>query len=237
MNVLKMVVAVIIATIGFLYLVFAYAMIGWGWSDSGGHWCVAVWMLNLIPWSVPFLLSLWIIYRCVGSNLKYTLMAEVVGFVSGLLFLVALRYSKQESSVVLEKQAPIVATTNLVDDPNLPLSCEAVGMEAPDGKFNPIMFLSGPVPRIGYKKPLLTVDLAAGAPRIKTYRGTNEWAVANHFLGQFQVVDYSKTKQSLVLMIVFFLDEKNQLSLQVRDVDAEHNTALKLKRVDTTEGQ
>src|ERR1017187_490647 len=237
MNVLKMVAVVIIATVGFLYLVFAYAMIGWGWSDSGGHWSALVWILTLVPWSVPFLLSLWIIYRCVGSNLKRTPMAEAFGLASGLLLLIALRYSMREPSVVLEKQTPIVATTNLVNDPNLPLSFEAVGVEAPDGKFNPIMFLTGPVPRIGYKKPLLTVDLAAGVPKLKIYRGTNALAATNHFLGQYQVVDYSKTKPSLVLMIVFLIDEKNQLSLQVREVDKDHNTALRAKRVDTTGGQ
>ena len=39
------------------------------------------------------------------------------------------------------------------------------------------------------------------------------------------------------MMIVFLIDEKNQLSLQVREVDKDHNTALRVKRVDTTGGQ
>jgi hypothetical protein len=96
------------------------------------------------------------------------------------------------------------------------------------------MFMTGPVPRRGYKTPLLSVDAKGGAPKLKVYRGTNELAAANQFLGEFQIAGYSRTKQSLQLMIIFDLDTKQGLSLQVRDVDSTHNTALKVKRVETT---
>jgi hypothetical protein len=35
-------------------------------------------------------------------------------------------------------------------------------------------------------------------------------------------------------MVVFDLDTKQELSFQARDVDATHNTALKIKRVEST---
>jgi molecular chaperone DnaK (HSP70) len=115
--------------------------------------------------------------------------------------------------------------------PDLPLHYDAVGTEMSDGKFNPIMFLTTPIPRDGYKKPLLTIDLKSGAPKIKIFRGTNDLANNNYFLGEFEIVNYPKTKQSMQLMLFFSVDEKKRLFLQARDVDETHNTALKLKRL------
>ena len=190
--------------------------------------------------SLPFLITVGIVFvsfsagdASFGRALLYTIVAEVLGLLSGSLLLVAWVYLKREPNVLLERQTPITEATNFMDTPQLPLSFEAVGVESPDGKFNPIMFLVGRLPITGYKKPLLSVDVKAGAPKLKFYRGTNELADANHFLGEFQIVGYSRTKQSLQLMIKFDVDTKHQLFLQVRDVDATHNTALKLKRVKT----
>ena len=231
-NALRMVIGIAISAIGFLYLLFAYVMIGWGWSDSGSHWNATQWTLTIVPWSVPFLFSLWFVYRCVDSSLKRAAIAELSGCIAGFLFLVAFFFLQQEPRVLLEQPTPIAETTNRLEAlPDLPLRYEAVGVELPDGKFNPIMFLATPIPRDGYKKPLLTVDLKAGAPRIKIFRGTNELAGENHFLGQFEIVNYPKSKSSMQLMLFFSVDEKRRLFMQARDVDETHNTALKLKRV------
>lgn len=232
MNAIRMGIGIIVSAIGFLYSLFAYAMIGWGWSDSGVHWNATAWALAIIPWSVPFLFSLWFVYRCVDSSLKRTVIAELAGWITGCLFLVAFIYLKQEPRVLLEQQTPVTElTSRLEDTPDLPLRYEAVGVESSDGKFTPIMFLTTPIPRVGYKKPLLTVDLKAGPPRVKIFRGTNDLARENYFLGQFEIVDYPKTKQSMQLMLFFSVDEKKRLFFQARDVDETHNMAMKLKRV------
>ena len=60
----------------FFSIVLAYGFVGWGWSDSGTHWSIG-WTLALIPWSLPFWFSFWIVYRCLGSNLKYAILAEL----------------------------------------------------------------------------------------------------------------------------------------------------------------
>jgi hypothetical protein len=86
---------------GFVYVLFSYVMLGWGWSDSGNHWSLAQWVLTLIPWSVPFLFTFWIVYRCCCSDemaqfgifswmirpqaLKRALMAEFVVLALGFL--------------------------------------------------------------------------------------------------------------------------------------------------------
>ena len=227
-----MVVGIILSVIGFLYFLFALFWIGWGWSDSGGHWSAAVWTLTIVPWSFPFIFSLLLVYRCVDSSLKHAVIAELSGWATGFSFLLIFFFLKQEPRVLLEQQTQITEITNRLEaSPDLPLRYEAVGVESSDGKFNPIMFLATPIPRVGYKKPLLTFDLKMGAPQIKIYRGTNDLARDNHFLGQFKIVDYPKTKQSMQLMLFFILDEKKRLFLQASDVDETHNTVLKLTQV------
>lgn len=114
------------------------------------------------------------------------------------------------------------------EKPNLPLRIEAVGIEAPDGKFIPAMFLISPGTGENYKN--FTIDLKTGTPRLKIYRGTNEIAASNHFLGEFQIDGYSKTKPSLDGVVFFTLSEKKQLFMEAHE--AEHNTYLKLKRID-----
>ena len=188
---------------------------------------------------LPLLVAVVLVYACFATGeisavraLCYTVVAELLGFLVGFLLLAAFVYLKREPQVVLEEPAPIVVqSTYFVDEPQFPLPFEAVGVELPDGKFRPIMLLAGRVPFTNSKKPLLAADPKAGVPKLKVYRGTNELAAANHFLGEFQVSGYSRTRQSLQLMIHFDVDPKHRLLLKVRDVSATHNTALKLKRI------
>ena len=179
------------------------------------------------------------VYACFATGeisalraLCYTVAAEVLGFLLGFLFLAVFVHLKREPNVVLEKPVPIIAqSSNFVDDPHFPLPFEAVGVELADGKFRPIMVLAGRVPFTNSKKPLLAFDPNEGMPKLKLYRGTNELAAANHFLGEYQVSGYSRTEQPLQLMIHFDVDSNRQLLLQVREIGATHNTALKLKRI------
>ena len=48
----------------FFAILLAYIFVGWGWSDAGGHWTAAQWTLTLIPFSVPFWICFWFVYRC-----------------------------------------------------------------------------------------------------------------------------------------------------------------------------
>jgi hypothetical protein len=214
---------------------------------------VAQWILGLAIGSVPFLFTFWIVYRCFCTNempaleilvwtvrsraLLYAIAAEVLGLFLGSLLLTAFIYLKRDPRVLLEQRTPFTQTPNLGEVPELPLSSEAVGVELPGGEFYPIMFLKGRLPEHGYKTPLLTVDAKAGPPRLKVYRGTNELAAANHFLGEFQILGYSRAKQSLQLMVIFDLETDRRLFLKVRDVDATHNIALKPKRIESTKSQ
>lgn len=189
--------------------------------------------LASLPLAVTVAAVFWYFARetSAGRALLCTIVAEVVGLSLGALLLAACVHLKQEPRVLLEQRAPFTWTPNPAEVPELPLSSEAVGVALPDGKFHPIMFLKGQLPGHAYKTPLLSVDVKSGPPRLKVYRGTNELAAANHFLGEFQISGYAKTKQSLQLMVIFDLEPDRQLLLQVRDVDAAHNLALKLKQV------
>jgi len=233
MKAVRMVIGIIVSAIGFLYLLYAYIMIGWGWSDSGGHWSAAQWALTLIPWSVPFLFSLWLVYRCVDSNLKHALAAEVSGLIVLVLFWRAYAFHTRDFPVLVEERPPLVEMRDSGYRPRLPLSSPAVGIEAPDGKFTPMLFLDWPPPGWGFLD--LTFDLKVGAPEIKVYRGTNDIAASNHFLGRFQIVGYPKSKPSLDATLLFELSEKKQLFAIARDRNT--RTGLKLKPVDTISGQ
>jgi len=63
MNIVKTAGVIVGMVLSFLSIVVAYVFIGWGWSDSGCYWSVTQWVLKLIPWSLPFWFSFWIIYR------------------------------------------------------------------------------------------------------------------------------------------------------------------------------
>ena len=88
-----------------------------------------------------------------------------------------------------------------------------------------MLFLDWPPPGWGFHD--LTFDLKAGLPEIKVYRGTNDIAAGNHFLGRFQVVGYSNSKQSLDVTLLFELSGKKQLFAIARDRNT--RTGLKLK--------
>ena len=91
------------------------------------------------------------------------------------------------------------------------------------------MFLTWP--QAGWNFEKLAYDLKTGTPRLKIYRGTNEIAASNHFLGEFQIGGYSKTKSPLDGTVFFMLSETKQLFVEAQ---AENKASLKLKRVDTS---
>jgi hypothetical protein len=74
-------------------------------------------------------------------------------------------------------------------------------------------------------------NLRTETPRLKIYRGTNDIAASNHFLGEFQIGNYPKAKTSLDGTIFFMLSEKKKLFMEAH---LENNSSLELKRVDTT---
>ena len=199
--------------------------------------------VNCVIASLPFLFCVGMVYLCFagetswGRALLYTVGSEVLGLLLGSLLLVAFSYLKREPRILLEQRVPFTEARERGGVPELPLSSEAVGVELPDGRFYPIMFLKGRLPEHGYKTPLLTVDVKAGHPRIRVYRGTNEIAAANHFLGEYEISGYSKAKQSLQMMIIFDIETDGRLFLQARDVDAAHNIALKSKPVKENKSQ
>lgn len=250
MNIFRMIGVIIGLVAGFLYLLFAYVMLGWGASDSpAGHWSLSQWLFALIPWSVPFLFTFWIVYRSFCTEeMEYweiascevrpkaflrALSAETVALMVGslVIFLMMKQGMANElsSRVLLEQDTPLVEIRDSGRRPSLPLSQEAVGIEASDGKFIPVMFLTWP--QAGWNFEKLAFDLKAGTPRLKIYRGTNEIAGSNHFLGEFQIEGYSKAKSSLDGTAFFMLSETKQLFVKAQ---AENKANLRLKRVDAT---
>ena len=231
-NAARIIVGAIISGVGFIYALFATFMLLWGWSDSGRPWSAGEWAFAIILWSPPFLFSLWLVYRCVGSSLKLTVLAELAGIVGCSLWLVAYIYFGREPQTLLEQQTPLVAVTNRFDRvPNLPLRYPAVGTEMPDGKFDPIMFITTTDSGNGYKDAFSTIGPKLKPPRIKIFRGTNDIAAENYFLGEFEIANYGKIKQPRELWLFFSVDEEKRLFVQARAVDKTHNDALKLKRV------
>lgn len=232
MNAARIIVGAIISGVGLLYLLFAFAMLGWGWSDSGGHWSAVQWTLTIIPWSLPFLFSLWLVHRCVGSSLKRMVLAESFGIAVVSLWLMMVFYLGGEPRTLLEQGTPLVEATNHNDRvPNLPLRYPAVGTELPDGKFDPIMFLTTGDSGNGYKEPFSQIGPKLAAPKIKIFRGTNDVAAENVFLGEYEIVDYGKIKRPMELWFFFSLDEQKRLFVQARAVDKTSNEALKLRRI------
>lgn len=235
-NAARIIVGAIISGVGFIYALFATFMLLWGWSDSGRPWSSGEWTFAIILWSPPFLFSLWLVYRCVGSSLKLTVLSELIGIVGCLLWLTATVYFRREPQILLEQQTPLVETTNQTFEvPDLPLHFPAVGVEMPDGKFNPMMFLTTRELHTtgkgnGYKS-FSAIGSSIGAPKIKIFRGTNNLASDNYLLGEFEIVDYRKIKQPRELWLFFSVDEQRRLFVQARAVDKTHNDALKLKRV------
>jgi hypothetical protein len=160
--------------------------------------------------------------------LKQTALAEMSGLIVVVLLWKAYEFHMRDFPMLVEQQPPLVEMRDSGYRPRLPLTSPAVGIEAPDGKFTPMLFLNWPPPGWGFQD--LTFDLKAGAPAIKVFRGTNEIAASNHFLGRFQIVGYPKNKQSLDVMFLFELSEKKQLFVIAREQN--NRTGLKLRLVD-----
>jgi len=229
---LGVVVGVILSFFALLYLLFSMGL----YLHEPG---VRHRALGVVFAALPLLATSSLVYACFATGgisavrgICYTVVAVTLGFLLGFLSWAAFVYLKREPIVVLEKAVPIIArSANFVDEPQFPLPFEAVGVELPDGKFRPLMVLAGRVPFTNSKRPLLTFDPKEGMPKLKLYRGTNELAVSNHFLGEYQASGTSGTKQPTQLMILLDVDSNHQLSLQVREIGADYNTALKLKRI------
>lgn len=237
-NTARIIIGAVISAGGFLYALFATFMLLWGWSDSGRPWSIGEWTFAIILWSPPFLFSLWLVYRCTGSSLKLTMLSEITGIIGCLLWLAAKFYFGQEPRTLLERQTPIVETTNSTFEvAALPLHFPAVGVETPDGKFNPIMFLTSNELHTrgkgnGYKS-FMTIGPNVESPKIKIFRGTNDIAAENYFLGEFEIVNYKKIKEPRELWLSFDVDEKKQLFVRASawTMDNAHSDNLKLKRV------
>jgi hypothetical protein len=91
--------------------------------------------------------------------------------------------------VLVEQQTPIEESTNLLVGPHLPLTYDAVGVQDRE-RFDPIMFLGGPLPRGGSESPFTLNRTAGAAPEFKVYRGKQDDAEKNKPLGVFQIIDF-----------------------------------------------
>ena len=100
------------------------------------------------------------------------------------------RKTASTSSWLLEERPPLApASKGPLKSLLFPLANEAVGYGDWDGQFHPIMDLAEPYPRSGSE------DCAEGylpsglgsMRKLSVYRGTNELATANVFLGEFQI--------------------------------------------------
>lgn len=126
-----------------------------------------------------------------------------------------MRNGKQVPDVLLEHGTPVTVTTNrALEAPHFPLKCEAVGFDGPDGSFEPVMLLTSPLPRGASQ----TRPLGLGWPEmVKIYRGTNQVAASNHFLGEFQVVAVASEEEKSKLEIGFELSAQKDLFVNATD--------------------
>ena len=153
-------------------------------------------------------------------------------FTAGLLSIGCRRQNidAKDFFVLVEEQTPIEESTNLLLAPHLPLAYDAVGVQDRE-RFDPVMFLSGPLPRAG-SESLFTLNRTAGAaPEFKVYRGKQGDAEKNKLLGVFQLIDLPPTQQSIDVQIGFQLSEKRELFVCAHDMV--RDKLLKLRRVDT----
>jgi hypothetical protein len=230
----RVIVGAVISGFSFSFLMFAFVMIAWGWSDGGLHpKLIDLWVGEIVICLPLFLFSLWLVYRCVGSSWKLTVLSEFIGIAGFFLWLTAVVYFKQPPETLLERQTPLVEVTYLTNEvPNLPLCYPAVGTEMQDGKFNPIIFLTHESGRLGAgQKEFSMIGPKFEPARIKIFRGTNDIAAENYFLGEFEIVNYREIKEPRELWLFFSVDEKKRLFVQARAADKTHNDALKLRRV------
>ncbi len=113
-------------------------------------------------------------------------------------------------SCLLETKPPIApAISGKLSVPIYPLKGEAVGYADEDGEFHPIMYLSEP-----YGTETLTeTDAKTQGANVTfdIYRGTNPLAIANHFLGRYEI---TRQPANAGVEIGFKLDQQRQLLLE-----------------------
>lgn len=135
--------------------------------------------------------------------------------------------SKQISSqVLLENQTPVSTSSVTENAPNAykPLACEAVGVAKADGSFQPIMYLGMPLPHGGGEYP---IRLTPGNS-FKVYRGTNQIAAKNLFLGEFKVQNASLAEGQA--SIDFEISDKHELFVSA-SADAAGDQRLKIEKI------
>ncbi|MCB1208551.1 MAG: protein kinase, partial [Verrucomicrobiales bacterium] len=120
----------------------------------------------------------------------------------------------QRLSWLIEDQPPLAADSpELRKSPYFPLPAEAVGWAEFAGQFNPVMYLAGPLPRGGSESLGTGLETEPGkAVTLEVFRGTHALAVANRFLGQFQIVCQPATAE---VEAEFTLSEQGQLFFHV----------------------
>jgi hypothetical protein len=152
-------------------------------------------------------------------------------------FLLAGCSQKQFPAIVLEEHPTVAA---ILDEklPHLPplvtkpLGCEAAGIEDILGKFQPIMYLAQPTPRYGGS----SISYESSKRRtFKVYRGVNEVAAKNKFLGEYEIIDPGYSLQELQAMIGFKVTAEQQLLLCVTDMSGTHT--MNVRRIDASSGQ
>lgn len=118
-------------------------------------------------------------------------------------------------SWLLEEQPPLAdARSDLNLAPGYPLVAEAVGWADHDGQFNPVMYLARPFPRGGGESYLDGSRRRKPGESIQVdiYRGTNPLAIANRFLGSYEIICQPDTAR---LRGEFELREKGRLFFNV----------------------
>ena len=118
-------------------------------------------------------------------------------------------------SWLLEEQPPLAdARSDLNHAPGYPLVAEAVGWADHDGQFNPVMYLARPFPRGGGESYLdgSRRRKPGEAIQVDIYRGTNPLAIANRFLGSYEI---SGQLDAARLRGGFELREKGRLFFKV----------------------
>ena len=99
MKALRILGALFGLALGLLVLILAYLFVGWGWSDSlPAGWSPLQWTLAILPWSIPFLFSVWVVYKSLNSKWNYTLIAEVCLLFAAFLVVFAWARSVKRAS-------------------------------------------------------------------------------------------------------------------------------------------
>ena len=150
--------------------------------------------------------------------------------VTALLAGCSARQGSPDGRVLLEKNVFMEPTGKYSGVPPQfsPLQCECLGvLSVYRGQFEPIIYLSGSLPRGGGT----TVSLNPGET-LKVYRGTNQVAAKNLLIGEFNVTNFPGTDPRPVNMEVDFeLTAESNVLISAR-VDGQSFKYLKLDRVD-----